>query len=45
MHFHWNKTEDIINRGGGNLVMELYKSTTDDNLSDDPVTVSIDGFW
>ncbi len=26
MHFHWNKMEDIINRGGGNLVIELYNS-------------------
>jgi len=43
MHFHWNKTEDIINRGGGNLVMELYKTTPDEKLSDEPVTVSIDG--
>jgi D-lyxose ketol-isomerase len=43
MHFHWSKTEDIINRGGGNLVMELYRSTPDDQLSDEPVTVSIDG--
>ena len=43
MHFHWNKTEDIINRGGGNLVMELYSSTPDENLSNDNVTVSIDG--
>jgi D-lyxose ketol-isomerase len=43
MHFHWNKTEDIINRGGGNLVMELYQSAIDENLSDDPVMVSIDG--
>jgi D-lyxose ketol-isomerase len=23
-HFHWNKREDIINRGGGNLIIELY---------------------
>lgn len=23
-HFHWKKCEDIINRGGGNLVIELY---------------------
>ena len=23
-HFHWKKCEDIINRGGGNLVVELY---------------------
>jgi len=43
MHFHWNKTEDIINRGGGILVMELYKATNDDKLSDEPVKVSIDG--
>jgi D-lyxose ketol-isomerase len=43
MHFHWNKTEDIINRGGGNLVMELYCSTPADTLADDLVTVSIDG--
>jgi D-lyxose ketol-isomerase len=43
MHFHWNKSEDIINRGGGNLVMELYKATDSDGLSDEPVEVSIDG--
>ncbi|NMC37069.1 MAG: D-lyxose/D-mannose family sugar isomerase [Bacteroidales bacterium] len=43
MHFHWNKSEDIINRGGGNLVMELYIATVDDKLSRVPVTVSIDG--
>ncbi len=43
MHFHWNKTEDIINRGGGNLVMELYISTPEGGLSDEPVPVSIDG--
>lgn len=43
MHFHWNKTEDIINRGGGNLVMELYLSTPEGGLSDEPVSVSIDG--
>ncbi len=43
MHFHWNKTEDIINRGGGNLVMELHLATPDDKLSAEPVIVSIDG--
>ena len=43
MHFHWNKTEDIINRGGGNLVLELFMATSDDKLSDKPVSVSIDG--
>lgn len=43
MHFHRNKSEDIINRGGGNLVMELYEATSGNKLSDTPLTVSIDG--
>jgi D-lyxose ketol-isomerase len=43
LHFHWNKTEDIINRGGGNLVLELFLATSDDKLSNEPVSVSIDG--
>lgn len=43
MHFHWAKTEDIINRGGGNLVMELHYATDDDKLSKEPVTASVDG--
>lgn len=32
MHFHWYKMEDIINRGGGILVMQLYCATEDDKL-------------
>lgn len=43
MHFHWNKMEDIINRGGGNLVIELYNSTADDRLADTEVTFKTDG--
>jgi len=43
MHFHWSKMEDIINRGEGNLVMELYLATDEDKLSPNPITVSIDG--
>lgn len=43
MHFHWNKMEDIINRGGGNLVLELYNSTSNHTLADTPVEVRIDG--
>ena len=27
MHFHWNKMEDIINRGGGNVLIRVYNST------------------
>lgn len=43
MHFHWAKMEDIINRGGGNLVIELYNTTADNKLADTPVSVKIDG--
>lgn len=43
MHFHWSKMEDIINRGGGNLVIELYKSDEKEGLSDDNFEVKIDG--
>lgn len=43
MHFHWNKMEDIINRGGGNLIIKLYNSTPDGELADTDVTVSLDG--
>lgn len=43
MHFHWSKMEDIINRGGGNLMIKLYQSTSDENLSEEDVEVSIDG--
>ena len=43
MHFHWHKMEDIINRGGGNLVIELYDSLGDDKFSDQPLEVKIDG--
>ncbi|MDO8589334.1 MAG: D-lyxose/D-mannose family sugar isomerase [Armatimonadota bacterium] len=43
MHFHWNKMEDIINRGGGDLAIRLYNSTEDGELSQDDVEVSIDG--
>jgi D-lyxose ketol-isomerase len=42
-HFHWKKQEDIINRGRGELVLELYKSTKDEKLSNEPFAVSIDG--
>ena len=31
-HFHWSKMEDIINRGGGNLVIRLYNSLPDESL-------------
>jgi hypothetical protein len=43
MHFHWRKVEDIINRAGGSLAIELYNATEDDQLADTPITVSVDG--
>lgn len=42
MHRHDRKTEDIINRGGGRLVLELYGATDDEEFSDEPVTVLVD---
>ena len=42
-HFHWSKMEDIINRGGGNLLVQVYNSTKDEQFADTPVTVSVDG--
>ena len=42
-HFHWNKMEDIINRGGGNLLVKVYNSTDDEKLADTPVQISKDG--
>ena len=44
MHFHWNKMEDIINRGGGVLKMQLYNSLPDGCLDrESNVTVVSDG--
>jgi len=43
MHFHRSKMEDIINRGGGNLMMQVYNSTAGAKLADTPVTVRLDG--
>jgi D-lyxose ketol-isomerase len=43
MHFHWSKMEDIINRGGGNLMMELYHSDENEEFTDQSFEVSMDG--
>jgi hypothetical protein len=42
-HFHWQKTEDIINRGGGNLVLHLYNAGAQDEFTQAPVRVRCDG--
>jgi D-lyxose ketol-isomerase len=43
MHYHWSKMEDIINRGGGNLIIELFKATPDNGLSNSRVDIKVDG--
>jgi D-lyxose ketol-isomerase len=43
-HFHWFKTEDIINRGGGNVLIRVFMSLPNeeiDRISD--VSVQTDG--
>lgn len=44
VHFHFSKTEDIINRGGGVLWLELYNSLPDESIDrETDVFVRIDG--
>ena len=31
-HFHWHKMEDIINRGGGNVVFRLWNADKDEKV-------------
>jgi D-lyxose ketol-isomerase len=41
-HFHWVKMEDIINRGGGTLAIEVANSTPEGGLADTEVELSLD---
>ena len=43
MHFHWSKMEDIINRGGGNVLIRVYNSAEDGQFADSDVTIHSDG--
>ncbi|QMI06777.1 D-lyxose/D-mannose family sugar isomerase [Citrobacter sp. RHB25-C09] len=43
MHFHWRKQEDIINRGGGNLIVELWNAGAHEQTAETDVNVVIDG--
>ena len=43
-HFHWYKTEDIINRGGGNCLIRVYNSLPNEEIDyESDVTVHMDG--
>lgn len=43
MHFHWFKSEDIINRGGGTLLIKVYNDDGKGGLSDSDVLINSDG--
>ena len=43
MHFHWFKSEDIINRGGGTLLIKVYNDDGKGGLADSDVLINPDG--
>ena len=43
MHYHAYKMEDIINRGGGTVLITVYNSTKEGQLADTDVKVTKDG--
>jgi hypothetical protein len=43
LHFHRNKMEDIVNRGGGNILIRLFNTTVDNRCADTDLTVQVDG--
>jgi D-lyxose ketol-isomerase len=42
-HFHFQKMEDIINRGGGGLEIQFWNATEQEQLADTDVHLSTDG--
>ena len=42
-HFHFQKMEDIINRGGGNLLIQFWNADSGEALAPTPVRISFDG--
>jgi len=43
-HFHWFKMEDIINRGGGNMLIRVYNALPDEEVDKTgDVTIHVDG--
>ena len=44
MHFHWFKTEDIINRAGGTVLIRVYNALPDEEIDyESDVNVHTDG--
>jgi D-lyxose ketol-isomerase len=44
-HYHLQKTEDVINRAGGVLELQVHSLTESDQLGSAPVRVARDGVW
>lgn len=43
-HFHWMKTEDLVNRGGGRLEVELgWVSGDEKSIAPEEVVIQVDG--
>jgi len=42
-HFHFSKMEDIINRAGGDLMVQVCNADENEQLADTPVEVNTDG--
>jgi len=42
-HFHRTKREDIINRGGGNIIVQLTRADADNRPMKGPLRVVVDG--
>ncbi|OPZ87717.1 MAG: hypothetical protein BWY76_00327 [bacterium ADurb.Bin429] len=43
IHFHQRKMEDIVNQGGGNILITLWRADATDAQSPDPFTLQVDG--
>jgi D-lyxose ketol-isomerase len=43
LHFHRTKMEDIVNRGGGNILVRVYKATSEGQCSEENFTLQVDG--
>jgi D-lyxose ketol-isomerase len=43
IHYHKSKMEDIINHGGGNILISVWKAAPDQSLSPDEFSIVIDG--
>jgi len=42
IHYHKSKMEDIINNGGGNILICFWKTLPDGKLSDEDLTLMVD---